>query len=334
MPVVLDHGYGEFHPWLHNRISVNHMWDWKLGEVTSCFAGFGTGYLQGDITIDNLSQMEYGGVKAWPMQPEPLNGRKMTTAWTRHVLLVKDADPDGPNYVVMRDVIRGELPTEWCLWAYGTVADFNATPIRAVGKHGVDLLVYLLDKDKGAVNTATVEMPADRRKQTLLHLKRPAGRGVFSVLFPSLAGAAAPEVTALNTTGLRLRSGDRTDWVFLPEGRDTLTAEGITFTGSGPAVVSRRAGETFIMVDRRVTVQAFDLTVATSAPLELTLKGAQISGFVGAKNARPMITLGGALAKRIVAVNINGKELPVTAVNGLTTLPLPAGDTTFTIKLK
>jgi hypothetical protein len=269
------------------------------------------------------------------MQPEPINGRAMTTPWTRRLLLVKDANPDGPNYLVMRDIIRGELPAEWCLWVYGTVADFTSTPIRAQGKFGVDLLVYLLDKDKGTVNTATVELPVDRRKQTLLHLKRPAGRGVLAVLYPARPAEGVPTVTALNGAGLKLQSGDRTDWVYLPETKGTLSADGITFSGLAPAIVSRRNGETYYMLDRLASVQAFDLGIASTASLELTVKGTLIRGFVASKAVRPVVTLSGPLAKRLVALQVGGKELPVTpAANGTVILPLPAGDIDFSLTLK
>ncbi len=333
-PLCLDHGYGEFQPWLHNRINVNHMNDMKLGEVTSFFAGRGAGFVQGEVTLDNLNKDEYPGVKVWPMQPEPLNGRSMTTLWTRRALLMKDEDPDGPNYVVIRDTVSGELPTEWCLWAYGTIDDFAATPIRAVGKFGVDLLVYLTDADKGQVNTATVEMPADRRKQTLIHLRRPAGRGVLAVLFPVMAGQEGPAVsTFAEGAGVKMQAEGRTDWVFLPERKGACTVEGITVSGSA-AAFSQRGGAAYYWVERDTTLSAQGLTVRSSSPVELLVRDNTITGRLWARDAVPVVTLSGEMAGRVKVLTCGGDTREVAAENGTVTLRLPVGDTEFALELE
>ncbi|MHB9133826.1 MAG: hypothetical protein ACYDBB_22400 [Armatimonadota bacterium] len=333
-PLCMDHGYGEFLPWLHNRITVNHMNDGKLGNVTAFFAGQGAGLVQGEITLDGLSQTEYGGMKSWPMQPESLNGRKMSTDWTRRILFVKDDDPDGPNYLVTRDIIDGQLPTEWCLWVYGTVADFTATPVRATGKFGVDLLVYFLDQDKGTVGTANVEMPKDRRKQTLIHLKRPAGRGVFAVLFPTLTDRKAPVVAAFGDgAGAKIEAETRTDWIFLPEKRAILTADGVSFNGLA-GCYSKRAATSYYMVERNSSLSTKELTVSANFPAELTVAQGKITGLVSSRDALPVVTLSGPLAARLVEIKYGAKTERITAKDGKVTLTFPLGETTFEISLK
>lgn len=333
-PLCLDHGYGEFHPWFHNKLNVNHMWDDALGDVTSCFPGVGGAMLQGEVTLDMLSLKEHGGVKAWPMPPEPINGRSMTTPWTRRILFLNDDDPDGPNYFAIRDVVRGQLPTEWCLWAYGDIADFAATPIRAKGKFGVDLLVYLLDQDRGQVGTATVELPKDRRLQTLIHLRRPAGRGVLALLVPALPAQAAPKVTAFaDNLGAKLEAPGRTDWIFLPEARTAATVDGIEFNGLA-ASFSQRGKATHYMVERHTQLTAQGLGVRCNFPIDLLVTGTTMQGAVDSRDAVPVLVLTGATGLRAASVTMAGKTQPLAARDGRVEVALPLGPTRFVIALK
>ncbi|MCX5662100.1 MAG: hypothetical protein NTW19_20680 [Planctomycetota bacterium] len=333
-PLCMDHGYGEFHPWFHNKVDVNHMWDDSLGDVTSFFAGVGGGLLQGDVTIDMLSLKEHAGVKDWPMKTEPINGRSMTTPWTRRILFLNDADPDGPNYFVVRDVVRGQLPSEWTLWAYGEIADFESTPIRAKGKFGVDLLVYLLDKDRGKVGTGTVELPADRRKQTLIHLRRPAGRGVLAVLFPALPAQEAPKVTPLaGDLGAKVEAPGRTDWVFMPESRAAGNVDGVEFDGIA-ASFSRRGKADHYMVERFTQLTAQGLGVRCNFPVDLMVSGNTIKGAVDSQEAVPVLVLTGPVAQRVKSVTIAGKTEAIVAKEGKVEIRLPLGPTGFEVGLR
>ncbi len=333
-PLCMDHGYGEFHPWFHNKVNVNHMWDDSLGEVTSFFAGLGGGLLQGDEQIDMLSLKEHAGVKAWPMQPEPINGRAMATPWTRRVLFLNDADPDGPNYFVIRDIVRGQLPSEWCLWVYGDVANLDATPIAAKGKFGVDLLVYLLDADKGKVSTGTVALPADRRQQTLIHLRRPPGRGVLAVLFPTLPDRPAPKVTPLpGGAGAKVEAPGRTDWIFMPEQNGTLATDGIEFNGIAGSF-SQRGTSSHYLIERDTQLSAQGLSVTCNFPIDLLVSGNRIKGMSNATDAVPVLMLSGPVAQRIRNVTITGTTRELAAKDGRVQLALPLGETTFDISLE
>jgi hypothetical protein len=259
----------------------------------------------------------------------------MTTPWTRRVLFLNDQDPDGPNYFVIRDVIRGELPCEWTLWVYGDIARFETTPIVAKGNFGVDLLVYLLDQDKGNVNTGMVELPADRRKQTLIHLRRPAGRGVLAVLFPTLPDQPAPQVTLLpDGAGAKVEVPGRTDWIFLPEQRASLTADGIEFSGIAGSF-SQRGAVRHYMIERRTRLVAQGLGVSCNFPIDLMVSGNTIQGRSNSLDAVPILTLTGPVAQRAKSVTIasdNTKSL--TFADGCVQISLPLGDTTFEISLQ
>ncbi|OPZ31773.1 MAG: hypothetical protein BWZ02_00022 [Lentisphaerae bacterium ADurb.BinA184] len=338
-PLVLDHGYGEYHPWFHSRVNVNHMYDDDLGEVTACFAGEGGAFVQGDITLSRLSLREHAWVKEWPFKPEPINGRSLRTDWRRRIVFMKDPVPEGPNYLVVRDTVRGELPTEWVLWAYGAVADLQATPIRARGQFGVDLLVYLLDADKGTVNTGRLDFSAEpawdaRPKQTLIHLLRPAGRGTLAVLYPALPAETPPQVTPLHDGAVvRLSAGPRTDWVFLPESRATLEADGVRFEGHTGSFSKRQDGLHY-MLDRQGTLTAEGLTLTCNTPCELRVQGNQAPGRASAAEATPTLVLAGPVSERITAATCEGAPVPLTREAGRVTLRLPPGREAFAFTLR
>lgn len=334
-PLCMDHGYGEFQPWFHNSINVNHMGSPSLGDVTSFFSGQNEAMLRGDITIDTLDASENPAVKEWPMTPEPINGREMRTPWTRKLIFLGDADAAGPNYFVLRDTVRGQLPTEWCLWTYADIGNFESTPIRAKGKFGVDLLVYLLDKDRGQVNTGRVELPPDRRAQTLIHLRRPAGRGVLSVLFPVLSGEAAPEVTALpGETGVKVAVDGRTDWVFLPEERGSANVDGIAFNGSA-ASYSQRGATSYYMVERNTQLTAGGLGLYCNFPIDLALDGDIITGQADSSDAESTLVLSGPVAARAKTVTVGGTTEPLkVGADGTVQVHLPAGNAHFQIALQ
>ena len=335
-PLVLDHGYGEFHPWLHNRISVNHMWDDSLGHITSFFAGMHGGLAGGEVTIDTLTVREYPGVKQWPTKPEPIDGRATATPWSRRVLFLGDTDPLGPNYFVMRDTVRGELPTEWTLWAYGTVDDFAARPLRVTGKHGVDLLLYLLDEDIGEVRSADVEFKNElgNRDTQLIHAARPAGRGVLSVLYPLLPDDAAPAVSRLpGDVGMKLEVAGRTDWVFVPESRTAAEVDGIAFEGTA-AAYSRRGETGYILLDGGTKLTVRGLSVASSLPVEMTVHADRIEGHAAGEHAGPVVRLGGETAARAATLSLGAEPVAVESVDGQVVLRLPVGETDFVVSLR
>ncbi len=334
-PLVLDHGYGEFHPWLHNRISVNHLYDESLGHVTSHLVGQGGSMALGDIVLDTLSEREYAGVKQWPMAPEPIAGRNTATAWQRRIAMMTDPDPAGANYIAMRDRIRGELPTEWTLWVHGDVQEYTANPLRVTGHAGVDMLLYVLDPDAGQASSAEVEFRGKyNRPSSLIHYARPAGRGLLSILYPILPDQEAPTVAPLpDLAGFTLRLGDRLDWLFMPEDPRHLAVEGFEVDGAF-ASVSRRADGTHIMLERNTRLTLPELTVHANLPVELHLRATVIDGFVPSTMAAAAIYLQGPIAARAQALTIDGEPASLVTDEAGFRLQLPPGPHSWQLTLR
>jgi hypothetical protein len=330
VPLLVDKGYGEYHPWLHNRISVNHLWDESLGRIRSCLIGENGAFAKGEIVLDTLIQREYSGVKDWPMQPEPLRGRSTATPWQRRVAFLTDADPKGPNYLVMRDVISGQLPTEWTLWVAGKAGDLSKQPVRMEGDQGVDMLVHVLDEDVTGFKTAAVKWRKPKKiiPSQLLHLRRPAGKGVLSVLVPLLKTEQAPRIERL-AGGAVVRVSwpayGRVDTVFIPETKTKVRVGGLAFEGTF-AIHSKRRDRTVVKVEARSSVTADGLGIRCSQPLEMTIRGKKVSLAYRSPSAAPLLILSGARAKATAAAIVKLLRARVVREGGIKRLALPVSE--------
>ena len=74
--------------------------------------------------------------------------------WTRQALYLKDTDPAGPTYLVVRDTTHGGQPTAWQFW---TLSEKLGTPAQVR-----DLNAFLADKP-GAKLLPARELPAGAR---------------------------------------------------------------------------------------------------------------------------------------------------------------------------
>ena len=45
--------------------------------------------------------------------------------WQRRLMSVKDDDADGVRYIILRDTVRGDQPTQWHFW---TLSEKIGTP--------------------------------------------------------------------------------------------------------------------------------------------------------------------------------------------------------------
>src|SRR5262245_18925766 len=70
--------------------------------------------------------------------------RGKSGGWSRQILFVKDADPLGPNYFVMRDDIAGGTGGIWRLWLTAERIDLREDRAVLVGKEDVDMDIFFL----------------------------------------------------------------------------------------------------------------------------------------------------------------------------------------------
>jgi hypothetical protein len=155
------------------------------------------------------------------------------------------------------------------------------------------------------------------------------------VLFPTLPDQPAPQVTVLpDGAGVKVEVPGRIDWIFLPEQRASLTADGIEFSGIAGSY-SQRGAVGHYMIERRTHLSAQGLGVTCNFPVDLMVSGNIIKGRCNALDAVPVLTLTGPVAQRARAVTIaSAATKSLTFADGGVQISLPLGDTTFEIGLQ
>jgi hypothetical protein len=176
--------------------------------------------------------------------------RGQRAGWHRQMMLVKDDDPLGPNYVVVRDSVLSGRPFDWRVWLATAEAPALTNPVRVKGRFEADLVVYFLDpaQPQLAAPSATRRSGASgfespERTQFALHLKAPVDQPVSAVLYPLLKDQPTPRFTPLaGGRGLKIESPFGTDYVLLALESFRLQAEGLDFDGKAGAVQVRSRG--------------------------------------------------------------------------------------------
>ncbi len=171
--------------------------------------------------------------------------------WQRQILFVKDADPLGPNYFVVRDSVVSGKPFDWRVWiAAAEPPAVGTNPVRAKGRFGADLVVYFLDPAAPKVAT----QPLTRRSgasgfesqestQHCLLVNSPSDQPVAAVLYPVLKDQPTPRFTTLaNGRGVKIESSFGTDYALLGLDSFRLQADGLEFDGKAGAVQVRPTG--------------------------------------------------------------------------------------------
>lgn len=178
-------------------------------------------------------------------------------AWDRCILFVKDADPLGSNYVLIRDAIGKDAPkaANWWLWM-NTEEDpkrTDATALVAVkGRDDVDLDIWfapsaaaLLPVEKGVVKTTPLSVKTHSAGPPStdlrgLHLVLEPGLNLPFVLYPRLRDEKPPVISPLGgEAGLKVETAAGTDYIFLAPQPTEVSIENIRFKGTAGVIQVR-----------------------------------------------------------------------------------------------
>jgi len=178
--------------------------------------------------------------------------------WTRRFVFVKDEDPLGHNYLVIRDDLPGnsELDPALNLWCLATKVDLNGQTALYTGQHGVDLHCYIAEPVTFAPKTRTMGHPCgfgfagfykqqfgkDFREDQIL-LRIPQGKrdgGYFVAMVPVKQGEAAPQFETLaDGKAIRVTFPDRVDTIILQSGGTEVEVSGQKITSSAALLLAR-----------------------------------------------------------------------------------------------
>lgn len=189
--------------------------------------------------------------------------------WTRQYVFVKDADPMGHNYLVVRDDLPGntELDPQLNLWALATKVDVAGQTAVYTGQHGVDLHCYLAEPASFKPFTQTIGHPcgfgfAAYYKETFkkdfredqIQLRIPQAKrdaGYFVAIVPVKQGEPVPTFeTILGGKAVRVKFPDRTDTIVLQEGPGEVEVEGKKLKGAALLVTNTGGKVTVTALNR------------------------------------------------------------------------------------
>lgn len=135
------------HPWLHNRISIDHCADAppRGGRLLVLQSVPGLDYACGEVCCSALYRET-----EWPVRDRDFDFRQVsqkprcmaTQVWRRHLLYVHELET-----VILFDQITGDLPTDWNLQVLAESVRPSAQRAGFKGSFGVDLSVLLVQPE-------------------------------------------------------------------------------------------------------------------------------------------------------------------------------------------
>jgi len=223
-----------------------------------------------------------GKIAAFSTQPAADFLHNQQGAWDRLILFVKDADPLGPNYFVVRDIVAKDAPRagNWWLWMNteeeirrahteategtekkGTGGEAQeksqrGTRIEVKGREDVDLDLWfgpagapLLPVEGDVVKTTPLSVKTHSAgppstDQRGLKLVLAPGTSLVWLMYPRLRDEKPPAITTLGREdALKIETPAGTDYVFLAPAPIEFRAGEIEFDGTA-GLIRVRPGKT------------------------------------------------------------------------------------------
>jgi len=173
------------------------------------------------------------------------------SGWHRQILFVKDADPLGPNYFLVRDTVASGRKADWRVWiATDEAPAVTDNPVRAVGRFEADLVVFFAEPARPDISTEELTRTSGasgfksrQSTQRCLHVKMPPRQPVAAVLYPVMKDQQMPQFTSLlGGRVVKIESPFGTDYAFLALESFRFSGDGIDFEGKAGAVQIRPDG--------------------------------------------------------------------------------------------
>jgi len=263
-------------------------------------------YVAADFTIEEprYINMEWGPlhnmkpVPEWPPVPEEGRG---PVGWRRQVLFVKDADPAGASYLVLRDTVTGRQPTMWQFWTIseriGTAEqardlgrfladkpgdrimpyrELKGDRLTAIGQFGVDVEFYIAspsDTPRYTLRwgTSYLALGGFKEYMDLLHLQMPGDGAYFVALYPRRRSEPVPTFETLGEgTVIKVTGGFGSDYAFLSGEPTSASAGDATFRGTAASVQDRKDG-LVLSLGAKGEAAYRDVSISCDAPASIRL---------------------------------------------------------------
>ena len=318
-PINLHFGNGYLpmfvRPWLRNRVSFDHMYEESERNPTRIQATAFTPeaeYLRAARDVDSLRPLltEYpittnrGAAMApaenasWPAIPHWQ--RIPLTTWYRQMLFLKDSDPKGPNYFVLRDTFGGtpSRPTDLSLWFLASNMTTNGSVYHFDGQCKVDMDVFVAAPAAAEPEIGQYGHPApphvrpvatdtnffmngksDQETQLFLRLKQPPGKGYLVVLYPRLKeNDPAASFTTLAEGVVRIETPLSTDYAFLNPTAFEFKDERVQFSGTAATVRFYKAGKIAIVnTEGKSEIRIAGHRIEGAGPFTVTIEDGKVA---------------------------------------------------------
>jgi hypothetical protein len=296
-PLSVLFGNGEWGPWtrharLQNRVLAARDWAESDASTTGSGKPLVLDRLEGVASqSSSLPRQDYARYRAAiagevrhnfevaqnvPVLPTSKPIAKGAVHWTRQLLFVRDNNPAGINYYLLRDSVTGDQPTEWNMWSMSerllpaqeasktqpfstpppgaTIIESHELPLTnrytAIGQYGVDLEYFIAaptDTPRYTMRWGFKQAPGWNHVpegfgeyQDLLHLHLPGNGAYYLALFPHIQGKNIPKFDALGAARIIRVTGEfGTDWGFLNADEAIAEVDGVRFEGTAASVQDR-----------------------------------------------------------------------------------------------
>ncbi len=291
MPVATSFPMGgDDHVAMINRVSLAGNWDPQAGENpdnryhTHTLAEVGAflpalDYVRIHLLVNDTQA--YGHdlrmPKTMPALPKREQAGQAPMDWQRQLLKVDTPEPGGVQYLVLRDSVLNEQPTQWHFWTLTELLDtpeavqdraaalerapghktvelreLSGPRFTGIGQFGVDLEYYIATpantprytlRTTAGVSGAYGAVRPKPIFQDLLHLQLSGQGAYYVVLFARRAESATPEFRTLADGNIIQISGDfGTDLAFLACTATDAETGKARFAGTAAQIQDRKAG--------------------------------------------------------------------------------------------
>ena len=359
-------GYAERHELLRDGVLPAHNYDGAdtgkapFGYYTTTKPeAFSTlprqDYVAATYTITNADTRDWFPTKM-PAWPKVTAATEAKLRWTRQALFVKDDDPRGIHYLVLRDTTTGGQPTQWQFWSLsekiGTPDEmkdpaFQAArpgkvilPARqllpgdrytALGQFGVDLEYFIAnptDTPRNTLRYGGIAQQNVAEYEDLLHLQLPGDGAYYVALVPHLHDQPAPDFAALDGGKIiRVNGAFGTDYAFLAGEPSRAGTEMVTFSGTAASVQQRAATVVLALGDAgEIHCREYGLSAAQATSLRVDGHTLTLA-LAGPTGAIRIYAPAGFTLKDQPGVSMKTQE-------GSYTITVPAGTTVVTLVRK
>ncbi|MBI2440306.1 MAG: hypothetical protein HYV35_02930 [Lentisphaerae bacterium] len=310
-------------PWLRNRVSIDHKFEIAERHATKTLCAAFTpeaDYMRAARDIDRIRPMpgEYPRLEvqglnwsdeelqAW-RYPPPAEDIPLTT-WHRQMLFLKDADPKGPNYFVLRDAFGSTptRPTDLSLWFLANAMERKGNVFHYDGQCLVDLDVFVVTPETFEPETGKyghAQYPYRRytgfdpkyfpdgklrEDQLFLRIKQPPGKGYMVVLYPRLKqNDPAAVFTRLAENAVKIETPLSVDYAFLSPHPFTYHDAKLTFKGMAGTVRFYKSGKIAVAnCEGKTEIAVAGKTITGAGGFVVTLEGGKVVSSTTGKDAK------------------------------------------------